>query len=75
MPKYLMSWELPVPETILGTMWLQSTLYPDNVKFNMNNEIKEFYKKFYQLDLTSKDIDGILKDQTPVILNNPVSSK
>ncbi|MFH0968476.1 MAG: ABC transporter substrate-binding protein [Methanobacteriota archaeon] len=74
MPKYLMSWELPVPETILGTMWLQSTLYPDKAKFNMNNEIKEFYKKFYRLDLTSQDIDGILKDQTPIILNKPSSS-
>ncbi|HWQ66558.1 MAG TPA: ABC transporter substrate-binding protein [Methanospirillum sp.] len=74
MPKYLMSWELPVPETILGSMWLQSTLYPDKAKFSMNNEIKDFYKKFYRLDLTSQDIDGILKDQTPIILNQPVSS-
>jgi iron complex transport system substrate-binding protein len=74
MPKYLMSWELPVPETILGSMWLQSTLYPDKVSYQMEDEIKEFYKKFYRLDLTSEDAKGMLKDQTPVILNNPVSS-
>ncbi len=74
MPKYLMSWELPVPETILGSMWLQSTLYPDKVSYQMEDEIKEFYKKFYCLDLTSEDANGMLKDQTPVILNKPVSS-
>lgn len=74
MPKYLMSWELPVPETILGTMWLQNTLYPDNVNFNMNEEIKTFYQRFYRVTLTSEDVDAILKDQTPIILSKPVSS-
>lgn len=74
MPKYLMSWELPVPETILGSMWLQSTLYPDKTSFKMEDEIKEFYKKFYRMNLTSDDVAAILKDETPIILNKPASS-
>ena len=74
MPKYLMSWELPVPETILGAMWLQSTFYPDKVSFNMADEITTFYKKFYKLDLSAEDADAMLKDQTPVILNQAASS-
>ena len=69
MPKYLMSWELPVPESILGTLWLQSTMYPDKVTFNLTDEIKGFYKKFYRLDMTDEDVAALLKDQTPVILN------
>ena len=74
MPKYLMSWELPVPETILGMMWLRNTLYPDKVSFNMTDEIKEFYQKFYRLTLTDEDASAILQDQTQVILNKPSSS-
>ena len=74
MPKYLMSWELPVPEDVLGMMWLQNTLYPEKNSFNLNAEIKEFYKKFYRLDLTDSDVDALLKDQTPTILNKPASS-
>ena len=74
MPKYLMSWELPVPETILGAMWLESTFYPDKGSFNMVDEIITFYKKFYKLDLSAEDVDAMLKDQTPVILNQAASS-
>mgnify|MGYP001767619225 CR=1 FL=1 len=74
MPKYLMSWELPVPETILGTMWLQSTFYPDKVKFNLKDEIAAFYKKFYRIDMTSEDVDALLEDEMPVVLNKPSTS-
>jgi len=74
MPKYHMSWELPVPETILGTMWLQSTFYPEMVNFNLKDEIAAFYKKFYRIELTSEDVDALLEDQTPVVLNKPSAS-
>jgi iron complex transport system substrate-binding protein len=74
MPKYLMSWELPVPETILGSMWLQKTLYPEIASFDLNEEIKGFYQKFYHLDLSDDDVLALLKDETPVILNKPASS-
>jgi len=74
MPKYLMSWELPVPETILGMMWLQNTLYPDKVHNDLTSEIKDFYKKFYRITLTDKDVTNLLQDQTPVTLNKPSST-
>jgi iron complex transport system substrate-binding protein len=74
MPKYIMSWELPVPESILGTLWMQSAAYPDAIKFDMRNEITNFYKKFYGVDLTSSQVDNILQNQTPIILKNKPSS-
>lgn len=74
MPKYIMSWELPVPESILGTLWMQSVAYPEVIKFDMRNEITDFYKKFYGVDLTSSQVDNILQNQTPIILANKQSS-
>jgi len=73
MPKYIMSWELPVPENVLGMIWLQNTLYPDHVHNDLTSEIKEFYQKFYRLTLTDKDVAAMLADQTPVTLNKPTS--
>lgn len=71
MPKYLMSWELPVPESILGTLWLQSVIYPESVSFDIKDEIKSFYKKFYRIDLTDNDVENIFSDTTKVTLNKP----
>jgi iron complex transport system substrate-binding protein len=71
MPKYLMSWELPVPESVLGAIWMQGTLYPDAVSYDLKDEIISFYKQYYGLDLTSADVDAMLADDTPVILNKP----
>jgi len=71
MPKYLMSWELPVPESILGTLWLQSTVYPEAVSFDIKDEIKDFYQKFYRIELTDADVEGILADQSKITLNKP----
>jgi iron complex transport system substrate-binding protein len=64
MPKYLMCWELPVPESILGTMWLQNLMYPKKTTYNLTNEIKEFYNKFYHINLTNSDINQILNDHS-----------
>lgn len=73
MPKYLMSWELPVPESILGTLWLQSVIYPEYVSFDIKDEIKNFYQKFYRIDLSDENVDDIFSDHTQIILNKPSS--
>lgn len=70
MPKYLMSWELPVPESILGTMWLQKVMYPDKDSINLSEEIKEFYSKFYRLNLSDNQINEILNDPSQAIHYN-----
>ena len=65
MPKYLMTWEMPVPESVLATMWMENTLYPEYVSYDLNEEIQEFYEKWYHLTLTDEDISTILADTTP----------
>lgn len=46
-PSYLDSWDMPMPESILGIMWLSTLLYPDQVDFDMEKEAREFYLRFY----------------------------
>jgi iron complex transport system substrate-binding protein len=73
MPKYFINWELPVPESILGTLWLQSTFYPEQVTYDLHDEIISFYKEFYDLDLSSTDVDTILADQSPIVVKKPAT--
>ncbi|MDD5015041.1 MAG: ABC transporter substrate-binding protein [Atribacterota bacterium] len=60
MPKYVVSWDLPVPESFLGMVWLASKLYPEVVNFDMNQEIKEFYSIVYKYDIPDEDITKLL---------------
>ena len=39
---------------ILGVRWLGNLLYPDLYKYDMKAEVKQFYKLFYQMDLTDE---------------------
>ncbi len=68
MPKFLMTWEMPVPESVLATMWLANVLYPGEVTYDLTKEIKEFYKMWYRIDLTDGEVLNILSDSAPVIL-------
>jgi iron complex transport system substrate-binding protein len=68
LPKYLASWDLPIPESILGMIWLAETLYPDYIDIDIEEEIVAFYDKFYGLDIDEETIDYILTDTTRVRL-------
>jgi iron complex transport system substrate-binding protein len=56
MPRYVVSWDMPVPESFLGTMWLAHKLYPDQVRFDMSAEIARFYRQFYGFTVPAADL-------------------
>ncbi|PWR76304.1 hypothetical protein DLD82_00395 [Methanospirillum stamsii] len=64
LPEYIMAYDMPGPESILGIMWMATILYPDNVQYDLNEEFKDFYSTFYGLDLTNADIKQIITDQS-----------
>lgn len=45
---------------IIGYKWAGQLLYPDIYNYNIREEIKEFYKLFYHLDLTEDQLDEVL---------------
>lgn len=59
MPKYIVSWDMPVPESFLGTMWLAQKLYPDLVHFDMAAEIAQFYRQFYGFTVPAADLAAL----------------
>lgn len=50
----------PSLNRLIGLTWLLYTLYPDNMQGDLHAEIRDFYKLFYQVDLTDADIKNLL---------------
>lgn len=60
LPKYIVSWDTPVPESFLGTMWIANKIYPQELSFDMEKEIREFYLKVYNFKIPEEDLNKLL---------------
>ncbi len=54
----------PSVNRVLGVRWLGSLLYPDIFDYDMEDEVKEFYDKFYHYQLSEEEVDELLKNST-----------
>ena len=59
MPKYIVSWDMPVPESFLGTLWLARTLYPSQLHIDLATEIGAFYQQFYGFTVPAADVQAL----------------
>jgi len=50
----------PSVNRIIGFKWVGNLLYPDVYQYDMINEAREFYKKFYHYDLTEEEARELL---------------
>jgi iron complex transport system substrate-binding protein len=50
----------PSINRILGLLWLRHVFFPDAAKSDLRDETRDFYKLFYQVDLSGPDIDKLL---------------
>ncbi|TGE37963.1 ABC transporter substrate-binding protein [Desulfosporosinus fructosivorans] len=44
----------------LGTEWLSNLLYPEYVKIDLNKETKDFFKLFFNMDLSDQQVNELL---------------
>lgn len=51
----------PSIQRLLGMMWIEKTLYPDMVDYNLEEAVKEYYKLFYHCELTDEQYDILIK--------------
>ncbi len=51
----------PSVNRILGISWLGQLLYPDQYQLDLRTEFRNFYKLFYQVELTDKQLDFLLE--------------
>lgn len=52
----------PSSNRILGIKWIGNLLYPDVFDYNIKEEVKEFYDKFYHYQLNDEELDALLKN-------------
>lgn len=50
----------PSISRILGVVWLGNLLYPDLYNYDIKTEVKQFYKLFYQVDLTDAQLQKLM---------------
>lgn len=52
-------WDRPSPEAPLGIMWLATEIYPEYTKdIDLKKETKEFFKEFYNYDLSDDEYNS-----------------
>ncbi|MGU3576086.1 iron ABC transporter substrate-binding protein [Brucellaceae bacterium C25G] len=52
----------PSVNRLIGVRWLEQILYPDSFEGDLRAETRDFYKLFYQVDITDAQIDALLQD-------------
>ena len=51
----------PSLNRILGLQWLVRLFFPDRFQSDIRNESRNFYKLFYQVEVTDAQLDGLLE--------------
>lgn len=63
MPRFTESWDTPVPEGVLGLIWMAQLFHPEEFEdIDMAQEIRDFSNTFYEYNPTDEEIDRILND-------------
>jgi iron complex transport system substrate-binding protein len=60
MPSYILAYDLPAQESILGIMWLSNKVYPRVVDFDIAKEARDFYMKVYDFNVPQEDLRNII---------------
>lgn len=62
-PRGLRSWITPEPEAFLGAMWLAEKLNPDAFSYNLEEEVRQFYRQFLGYELSDEELNKILSGE------------
>lgn len=61
MPRYIAPMDTPVPESLLGIVWLSSVLYPESASFDLRAETAHFYAAYYGMTLSPDELEALAK--------------
>jgi iron complex transport system substrate-binding protein len=66
-PRYPWGWldEPPSVNRLIGVRWLAGVLHPDRFAADPRAEVRDFFKVFYQSDLTAAQLDALLAGAGP----------
>ncbi len=60
MPRVFAPMDTPLPESLLGVVWLSSILYPELAAFDVGAEAAAFYETYYDYTLSPSEAAGFL---------------
>lgn len=61
-PQFILSYDLPSVESILGIIWMAQKINNDKLNIDIVKEIKDFYKKIFNYEISDSDIMEILNE-------------
>ena len=64
-PIGFIAWDFYGVEYPLLKLWVTEQLYPDLINIDIHAETKDFYKEFYNVELSDTQIECILKGLSP----------
>ncbi len=60
MPRVIAPWDTPVPDSLLGILWLAEVLHPGAVPLDLVAEYKDFYATYYGYKLPDEEAEQLL---------------
>jgi iron complex transport system substrate-binding protein len=55
MPKLVVPWDTPAPDSVLGIIWMAQLLYPDLVDLDCAEQAEYFYNTFYHYAISAEE--------------------
>jgi iron complex transport system substrate-binding protein len=59
MPRLIAPMDTPVPESLLGLIWLADAIYPGRISLHLGAEVKHFYTTYYGYALTDNELETL----------------
>lgn len=59
LPSFISPWDTPLPDSILGIMWMAEMLYPDQIDLDCPAQTKYFYNTFYDYAISADEIQRL----------------
>ncbi|MFC2105182.1 ABC transporter substrate-binding protein [Candidatus Bipolaricaulota bacterium] len=60
MPRVIGPMDTPVPESLLGIVWMAKLFYPDLVSLDLEKEVTRFYSFYYDFVLTDEEVEYLI---------------
>lgn len=59
MPKLVVPWDTPAPDSVLGIIWMANRLYPGLINLDCSEEATYFYNTFYNYAIPGEELAAI----------------
>ena len=60
MPQLLFAWDTPIPESVLGILWMAGLFHPGKIELDFAELARAFYREFYRCELKEEELSALL---------------